>query len=374
MTPRKQRSRQMMATPGFGSQIAQGAFKIRSQTDPEKHYEVKDTGNGLTCSCPDHFKRNADCKHIHTTLELIKQKKCYANEPVKILERSKIQVCKFCDSGNVTKKGLKKNKNGTLQMYRCKDCQRRFTTNYGFENRQFDEATITGAMQMYFSGMSVRDIANHHEMMGIEVSHMTRYRWVSEYSRMTTTYLNGIVPRVGNWFRADEVWVKINGKQCYLFASIDDDTSYWLASDLADNKFQHNADSLLDMTKKQAGKNPRNFITDGLPAYMKSSKKVFGKDTNYVRHIHLAAKRDKGNNNKMERLNGEIRDREKVFRGLKKMDTGVLDGMRVYYNYTKKHSGIGGMTPAQASLIEVDGKNRWKTIIQNASLHRENFV
>ena len=227
---------------------------------------------------------------------------------------------------------------------------------------------------MYFAGMSVRDIANHYEMMGIEVSHMTIYRWVSEYSKMTTNYLNGIIPRVGNWFRADEVWVKIAGKQCYLFASMDDDTRYWLASDLADNKFHHNADSLIAMTKKQAGKNPRNFITDGLPAYMKSSKKVFGKETNHVRHIHLAGKRDRDNNNKMERLNGEIRDREKVFRGLKKMDTGVLDGMRVYYNYTKKHAGINGMTPAQASLIEVDGKNKWKTIIQNASLHKENTV
>ena len=93
-----------------------------------------------------------------------------------------------------------------------------------------------------------------------------------------------------------------------------------------------------------------------------------------MRHIHLAGKRDRDNNNKQERLNGEIRDREKVFRGLKKMDTAVLDGMRVYYNFTKKHSGIGGMTPAEASLIEVDGKNRWKTIIQNASLRRDNSV
>ena len=56
------------------------------------------------------------------------------------------------------------------------------------------------------------------------------------------------------------------------------------------------------------------------------------------------------------------------------MDTAVLDDMRVYYNFTKKHSGIGGMTPAEVSLIEVNGKNRWKTIIQNASLHRENLV
>ncbi len=33
---------------------------------------------------------------------------------------------------------------------------------------------------------------------------------------------------------------------------------------------------------------------------------------NHVRHIHLAGKRNRGNNNKMERLNGKIRDREKV--------------------------------------------------------------
>ena len=122
------------------------------------------------------------------------------------------------------------------------------------------------------------------------------------------------------------------------------------------------------MTKEQAGKTPRNFITDGLQAYMKSSKKVFGKKTNHVGHIHLKGDM---NNNKMERLNGEIRDREKVFRGLKRLDTPILDGMRVYYNFTKKHGVLKGKTHAQASMIEVDGLNRWKTIIQNASLNKD---
>ena len=87
-------------------------------------------------------------------------------------------------------------------------------------------------------------------------------------------------------------------------------------------------------TKRQAGKSPRNFITDGLPAYMKSSKKIFGKKTNHIRHIHI--QKDM-NNNKMERLNGEIRDREKTFRGLKRIDTPIIEGMKVYYNFTKKH-------------------------------------
>ena len=58
---------------------------------------------------------------------------------------------------------------------------------------------------------------------------------------------------------------------------------------------------------------------------MKSSKKIFGKNTKYIRHIHLAGKRDRDNNDKMERLNGEIMDREKVFRGLKRLDTPLIN-------------------------------------------------
>ena len=91
---------------------------------------------------------------------------------------------------------------------------------------------------------------------------------------------------------------------------------------------------------------------------MKSSKKVFGKKTNHIRHVHLKGDR---NNNKMERINCTIRDREKVFRGLKKMNTPVIDGLRVYYNFTKKHEALKGKTSAEASMIEIDGKNKWKT-------------
>lgn len=360
-----------METSGYCSQINQDQFKVRSQTNPDRFYTVSKTGNGLVCECKDHKVRKADCKHIKIVLDVMRRNGGYRNNTFRIMERARLQLCKYCDSGRIVKRGKRKTKNGEQQLFKCNDCQRTFTANFGFEKMRYGDSVITGALQMFYTGMSTRDIANHYSMMGIDVSDVTIYNWVDKYSKITAKYLNGIVPRVGGWFRADEVWVRIAGKQCYLFASMDDDTRYWLASDLADNKFQHNADNLLRMTKQQSGKNPKNFITDGLPSYAKSSKRIFGKKTNHVRHIHLAGKRDKDNNNKMERLNGEIRDREKVFRGLKKMDTAILDGMRVYYNYTKKHSSIKNKTPAEASMIEVDGRNKWKTIIQNASLSKE---
>ena len=374
MNSRMYNANQIMKTPGYCSQLDSKRFKVRSQSDPGKYYIVSRTGNGLVCECHDHTYRKADCKHIKVVLHLIKNNLCYRNQTYRIMDRSNFKLCKFCDSGRIVKAGLKKNKNSTMQRYQCKDCKSRFTTNIGFEKKQFDDEIITDSMQMYYTGMSVRDIANHYEMKGIDVNLSTVYRWVSQYSEMFDQFLNTIIPRVGNWYRADEIYVKIGGEQRYLFNSMDDDTRFWITQELADSKFQHDADNLLKQTLKQTGgKKPTNFITDGLPAYAKSSKKVFGTKTQHIKHIHLSGKRSKDNNNKMERLNGEIRDREKVMRGLKKDDTPLIPGIRVYNNFTKKHGGLKGKTPAEAAMILVDGPNTWKTIIQNASLHKRSL-
>jgi putative transposase len=36
-------------------------------------------------------------------------------------------------------------------------------------------------------------------------------------------------------------------------------------------------------------------------------------------------------------MNGDIRDREKTMRGLKKIDTPILTGYRIYHNYMRPH-------------------------------------
>ncbi len=69
----------------------------------------------------------------------------------------------------------------------------------------------------------------------------------------------------------------------------------------------------------------------------------------------------------MERLNGEIRDREKVMRGLKKMDTPILTGYQLFHNYIRPHMGLEGKTPSEVAGIKIEGYNKWMTLIQNAS-------
>jgi len=66
--------------------------------------------------------------------------------------------------------------------------------------------------------------------------------------------------------------------------------------------------------------------------------------------------RGDNNNNKMERLNGEIRDREKVIRGLKKDDTPILKGIKIFHNYIRSHEGSSEKTLAEAADLRLRRK------------------
>jgi len=84
-------------------------------------------------------------------------------------------------------------------------------------------------------------------------------------------------------------------------------------------------------------------------------------------HINAIKLRGDMNNNKMERMNGEIRDREKAMRGLKKDDTQLLTGYQLFHNFIRPHEALDGKTPSEMCGLKVEGENKWITLIQNAS-------
>jgi transposase-like protein len=159
------------------------------------------------------------------------------------------------------------------------------------------------------------------------------------------------------------LWVKVKGDMKYLFAVMDDETRYWIAQEVSNVKQGANADRLFIKARRVAGKAPETLITDALPSYMMAASLNFPHAT-HVREIALAGKI---HNNKMERMNGEIRDREKTMRGLKTSDTPILKGMQIYHNFVRPHEGLNGDTPADRAGIRVEGTNKFLTLIQNAS-------
>ncbi|WP_299290356.1 DDE-type integrase/transposase/recombinase [Nitrosopumilus sp.] len=363
--PRQEKGKEIANSSNQIQRVDENHYRVKSQTS-EKEYDVIATEKGWTCTCPDHCFRQVCCKHIHAVeFSKLVRTKVWKATHINEIETDK---CKFCESSKIIKKGLRKNKTYSLQVYQCKDCDRKFSVNLGFEKMKASPQVITSAMQLYFSGESLRNVQRFLELQGVKITHKTVWNWINKYVGLMNGYLDEIVPNVSDKWRADELYLKVKGNTKYLYAMMDDDTRFWIAKQVSDRKYKDDIVPMFEDGKKLANKKPKVLITDGAQNFHLAYKRAFFSKTNpktiHIRHIHL---KNDMNNNKMERLNGEIRDREKVMRGLKKDDSPIIDGYRIYHNFIRGHMAFDRKTPADIASIKVHGDNKWITLIQNAS-------
>lgn len=368
--PRQEKGKEIVEKGNQIRRIDEYTYSVRSQT---KHinYTVAKTNSGFICNCPDHTFRKVCCKHIHSVEISIKLREQVRAQNKVTITPVNIQSCKFCKSDNLKKSGIMHNKSGDIQRFACKDCKKTFSINLGFSKMKSSPEIITQSLQLYFTGESLRNVQKFLKLQGIDVSHKTIYYWVRKYTKLMKQYLDKITPQVGDTWRADEVFVKIRGELKYVFSLMDDETRFWIAQEVADRKEGHDARGLLQKGKHVTQTKPKVFITDGLRSYNEAYKREFWARERSDRIVHIRHIRITGdmNNNKMERLNGEFRDREKVTRGLKKDNSPMFDGYQLYHNYIRPHMSLDGKTPADKAGIEIKGKDKWKTLIQNASLN-----
>ena len=53
-------------------------------------------------------------------------------------------------------------------------------------------------------------------------------------------------------------------------------------------------------------------------------------------------------------------------RAVKNSNTPIVDGNRIYYNFIKPHESLDGKTPSEEAGIEIEGKNKWLTLMRKA--------
>jgi putative transposase len=349
---------------GAVKRITELKYVVKSQNG-NGEYDISSTDLGWVCSCPDHKHRGVKCKHIFAveiSFALHKEVEVARIQPLDI------NCCIFCISSNIVKDGIRHNKRGDIQKYNCRECKRYFTINLGFDRMRATPQVITSALQLYFTGESFRNIQKFLKLQGVNINHTTIYRWIKKYVNLMRSYLERITPNVGDAWRADELYVKVRGNPKYLFALMDDQTRFWIAQQVADTKYTSNIQPLFKEAKQIAGKRPNTMITDGATNFHDAFNKEFwtreNPRTRHIQHIRLQGDH---NNNKMERMNGEVRDREKVMRGLKIPNTTVLPGYQLYHNYFRPHEALNGKTPAEKCGIIIEGQDKWKTVIENAA-------
>ena len=98
---------------------------------------------------------------------------------------------------------------------------------------------------------------------------------------------------------------------------------------------------LFNKGKDIVGIKPNTLISDGASKFHTAFNNELLTNrfpsTRHINHIHL---QEDHNNNKIEGINGEIRDREKTMHSLKKADTPILKSMRIYHNYIRNHQRL----------------------------------
>jgi putative transposase len=343
-------------------------YKVKSQSGNGK-YDVTSNALGWTCSCADHKFRGVKCKHIFAVEFSLALREQVIQETSVVVPSLDTLSCIQCNSDRIVKDAIRHNKHGDLQRYLCKECGKRFSINLGFEGMRATPHVITSAMQLYFTGESFRNVQKFLQLQGVKVTHVAVYKWIKKYVALMARYLDQITPHVSGVWRTDELYLKVKGNMKYLYAIMDDETRFWIAQQVADTKYTADIRPLFARAKEITGKRPVTLISDGAPNFHDAFKKEFATHklptTKHIRHIHIQGDY---NNSKMERMNGEVRDREKVMRGLKIVDTKILPGYQIYHNYLRPHEALNGKTPAECCGIQIQGKNKWRTVIENASL------
>jgi transposase-like protein len=349
---------------------ADGSFTVPSQTS-DKTYEVRLLGDRFVCTCPDFEHREIDaCKHIHAVKLWIAVRTQLQNEPKPKVFAEDAIPCDRCGSIRTMRYG----KSGDKQTYYCKDCHRKFRESSLLKNARFNPEFVTLCLDLYFSGLSLRKIArtvaNH---FNIDVDFSTIYRWIQKYVPMVSEYVNSLAPQISKTWHADELFVKVKGgthKGNHGIGTVwnimDRETRFLIVSKLTLNRgIDDTIAAFREAANNAHGITPNKVYTDSLRHYNNGIAKTF---PDAERITNCGIMKAYANNNRVERLNGTLRERTKVSRGWKTGKTPIAEGQRIHYNFVKPHIGLEGKTPAEASGLKLEeGKNKWLTLIQNAS-------
>ncbi|MDP2917131.1 MAG: DDE-type integrase/transposase/recombinase [Dehalococcoidia bacterium] len=269
------------------------------------------------------------------------------------------KVCKNCGSDACVKYGSYKG----VQRYYCKSCKSKFKGETTLVHMKTPPEQISGAMSMYYSGMSINEIRSHlKQENGNYPSSKAVYGWIDKYSDLAIKTMRDYHPKVGDKWIADETVLRIDGQNVWMFDIIDEKTRYLLATRMSLARTAHDVQMLMETTSKKAGKTPKVVVTDKLHAYLDGIEIAFGSDTEHIRSSPFALEND---TNLIERFHGTLKDRTKVMRGLKNIDTAIqfTDAWLVNYNYFRPHETLKGKSPAEVAGVDYKYKN-WAEIIR----------
>jgi transposase-like protein len=352
---RPQRALQIAQTKGNITLVSENAFRVKSQSG-EGSYLVVKVGDNWTCQCADFIARQTPCKHIFACSFLPSLKAQVKPSVVQSIESGTPDACVYCQSKSLVKRGFVNGKARKVQRFLCRQRKKSFTLDLGFKKMKNDPKAITAALDAYFRRLSLRDVRDHlTQFYGVRVSPTTVLRWVEKYTKAISGYMNTLSPQLSDTWHADEVFQKMRGTDAYktktgaqvnlafLWNVMDRRTRFLIASKLSKHRDVGGAARAFTEAAKNAhDSEPERILTDALKAYSEGiTFAPFTKDPEHIARAGIG--KPHATNNRIERMNGTQRERFKVQRGWKSMQTAMPEGNRVFYNFVRPHMALDGL-------------------------------
>src|SRR5215216_4411041 len=113
------------------------------------------------------------------------------------------------------------------KVFRCRGCHRIFNerTSTPYNHLQFptDVVLLVVLWRLRYK-LSLRDLAEMFLVRGFEFTHEAVRDWEARFAPIITEQLRSRRKgKAGRSWYADETYVKVNGKWCYLYRAIDRD-------------------------------------------------------------------------------------------------------------------------------------------------------
>lgn len=197
--------------------------------------------------------------------------------------------------------------------------------NISYSRHRFPPAIIKHAVWLYYRfSLSYRDIEDLLAERGIDVSYETIRRWCLKFGRIYASHLRAQRTKPTSTWHIDEVFLKINGKQMYLWRAIDAEGEV-LDILLQSRRNTTAANKFLRRTIKRRQLVPATVVTDKWRPSMAAVNNILPSS------LHLVGKRL---NNRAENSHQPTRRRERKQQRFKtaKSAQQFLSTFTAFYN------------------------------------------
>ena len=199
-------------------------------------------------------------------------------------------------------------------------------TKISYRRHRFPSIIIQHAVWLYFRfSLSYRDVEDLLAERGIDVSYETIRRWAGKFGSLYARRLQRIRPKPSSTWHIDEVFLKIGGKQFYLWRAVDDEGEV-LDVLLQARRNKVAATKFLRRTIKKHQATPGIVVTD------KWRPSISAVSDTLPSAVHLVGKRL---NNRAENSHQPTRRRERKQQRFKTMKSAqrFLSTFTAFYNY-----------------------------------------